>query len=217
MKAFLVKWFLPHGISSFLTKIKRQFQREKPEQIRDRKIDHAEDWKLFREAVVGCKSYGEYGVGDSTLYVDEHEPCPVKSAETDVIWAEKIANITSGNVQIAHIDLGDVGPWGRPTGYSRASKFTEYFGAPFSNGFVPDVVLVDGRFRVACFLTALLSSRPGTIIIFDDYVPRPQYHVVESIVQPAETHGRQAKFVRPTRIETSKAQNLLEKFMYVMD
>jgi hypothetical protein len=222
VKSWVVKWCLPPGIKAFLWGLKRYFR---PQQTVAAAVGHtiggdvghADDWKLFREAVVGCKSYAEYGVGNSTLYVDEQQSCRVKSAETDVMWVKKISSATSDNVQVVHIDLGDVGSWGRPTSYERASEFTEYFEVPFSDGFAPDVVLVDGRFRVACFLTALLSASPGTIIIFDDYVTRPQYHVVEKIVQPAETHGRQARFVRPTLIETSKAQSLLTKFMYVMD
>ena len=33
-----------------------------------------------------------------------------------------------------------------------------------------DCVLVDGRFRVCCFLTSLKNAEQGTRIIFDDYV-----------------------------------------------
>jgi hypothetical protein len=44
---------------------------------------------------------------------------------------------------------------------------------------VPDTVLIDGRFRVASFLFSLLSARIGTTILFDDYVDRPVYFVVE--------------------------------------
>jgi len=43
------------------------------------------------------------------------------------------------------------------------------------------LVLVDGRFRVACVLESLLSLSPlsETQILLDDYVGRPEYAVVE--------------------------------------
>ena len=91
------------------------------------------------------------------------------------------------------------------------------FEAPFSEGFSPDVVLIDGRFRVACFLYALIHTKPGTVIIFDDYADRPEYHVVEEVISPVEVDQRQAKFVRPNGELSKAAAHLLDKFEFVMD
>lgn len=41
-----------------------------------------------------------------------------------------------------------------------------------------DVILVDGRFRVACALEALRLLAPGGVVLMHDYSPRPHYHVV---------------------------------------
>ena len=62
---------------------------------------------------------------------------------------------------------------------------------------MPDVVLIDGRFRVACFLTSLLKSKVGAVIIFDDYSDRNHYHVVEEFVEVSHLEQRQAIFVVP--------------------
>jgi hypothetical protein len=46
--------------------------------------------------------------------------------------------------------------------------------SPWRRGAVkPDLVLIDGRFRLACFLHPLLAAAPGTPILFDDYTNRP--------------------------------------------
>jgi hypothetical protein len=63
----------------------------------------------------------------------------------------------------------------------------------------PDVVLIDGRFRVCGFLTSLMYANAGTIIIFDDYVCRPHYHIVEEFLEPDHFCGRQCIFKVPNK------------------
>ena len=53
------------------------------------------------------------------------------------------------------------------------------------------MVLIDGRFRVACFLFSLLNAKKDSIIIFDDYMNRSEYHVVEEVLPKYEKCGRQ--------------------------
>ena len=115
-----------------------------------------------------------------------------------------------------HVDLGPVGDWGRPIGYTKRKRFLEYFEAGFANDFNPDVILVDGRFRVAVFLTALARAQPGTKIVFDDY-SRQRYKVVEEIIRPSEENQRQALFVRPNSIDIEKVLTLRAEFAMVMD
>jgi protein O-GlcNAc transferase len=56
------------------------------------------------------------------------------------------------------------------------------------------VILIDGRFRIACFVTAYLRATQPMIVLFDDYLDRPHYHVVERLVKPSEFVGRMARF-----------------------
>lgn len=46
------------------------------------------------------------------------------------------------------------------------------------------MVLVVGRFRVACFVYSLLCAQTRTIILFDDYANREHYHAVEEFSRP---------------------------------
>ena len=62
-----------------------------------------------------------------------------------------------------------------------------------------DVILIDGRFRVACFLYCLLKSKEGSFIFFDDYINRSYYHVVEDIIPAFDLCGRQAVFQVPKK------------------
>jgi len=176
-------------------------------------------WGLFKKAVRSAKVYGEYGVGKSTVWVAKNTDAAIIAVETDSKWAVRIrGNIQKENVQITHIDLGNVGNWGRPTGYSRRSEFSSYFNSIWEHSPTPDVVLIDGRFRVACFLTSYLSAKPGTVIFFDDYVERPQYHVVEEITKPFTSDGRQAIFrVGDDVANREAALELIALFSHCMD
>ena len=174
---------------------------------------------LISSALSKCKIYAEFGAGASTLVASEKENIKsIASAETDAIWADFLLDeIGTRKLKVVLVDLGPVGNWGRPIGYSRADKFELYFKAPFRSIRSPDLVYIDGRFRVACFLTTLLFAKPGTTVIFDDYVDRPHYHIVEKIVIPEVIRGRQAQFSVGSDLNRSQVEDLLQKFIYVMD
>ena len=80
-----------------------------------------------------------------------------------------------------------------------------------------DVILIDGRFRVACFLFSLINAKEGSILILDDYVNRSHYHVVEEVLEVHKYCGRQAVFRVPRVFNKQLAQELLNNFTYVFD
>ena len=51
-----------------------------------------------------------------------------------------------------------------------------------------DLYLVDGRFRVACFMQTLLHASPDALVAIHDFAKRPQYHVVQEVAR--ERHRR---------------------------
>jgi hypothetical protein len=55
-------------------------------------------------------------------------------------------------------------------------------------------VLIDGRFRAACFLTVLFRATRPVTVYFDDYTDRPGYHDIERYGAPVATFGRMARF-----------------------
>lgn len=182
----------------------------------------SEDWELFRTQAEQTSYYAEFGAGLSTFYVALQENTKlVVTSETDHKWVKRIIS-AGGPVQekisIKFVDFGPVQKWGRPQSYTKINNVWRYSAAPFGAGFMPDLILIDGRFRVHCFLEALLRARKGTKIIFDDYVNRPWYHVVERFISPKQTSGRQALFEVNTRyLDRRVIKKLSKQFSYVMD
>ena len=176
---------------------------------------------LFKKHISTVKNYAEYGCGKSTLWLAENCPsCYVVSVESDRTWADQVAEKVKGSkVLVGYVNLGVIGGWGRPLTYKYRKDFFKYIDYPWGEGQQFDLVLIDGRFRVACFLCALLKAKVGTKIIFDDYVGRDHYSIVEDFVVPEEVEGRQALFVVPEEkaLDKEKIAADLEKFIYVMD
>ncbi|MEO1003772.1 MAG: hypothetical protein AAFX65_11755 [Cyanobacteria bacterium J06638_7] len=176
---------------------------------------------LFKELLKETRIYGEYGCGKSTLWVAENTDAMIRSAETALEWFERISaavDSKSTKIRLEWIDLGPVEPWGYPKTYEKRHRIRDYLNSIWKNeNEKPDTVLIDGRFRVACFLNSLLHARPGTRILFDDYTHRSRYHVVEEFIRPARVCGRQALFVVPTSLDIARAEGELNKFEYVME
>lgn len=116
-----------------------------------------------------------------------------------------------------YVDLGELKEWGTPKNYDFDHKFSEYTESLWDEN-SPELVLIDGRFRVCCFLTTLIRAGEGTKVIFDDYVDRPHYHIVERFINPTEYCGRQALFVVPNSkdIDTEGVEEMIQNFRYVM-
>lgn len=173
---------------------------------------------LFKRVVAEAKVYGEYGVGASTEWAYANTTARIISVDTSSEWLARVsANKDPGRFVGRHVDVGEVRDWGYPRDFSKRRHFPLYFDAIWSGPVRPDVVLVDGRFRVCCFLTSLLSAGPGVRIVFDDYLDRPRYHVVEEVIEPVEYCGRQALFVVPEAFDRGAGMAMIDEFRMVVE
>ncbi len=149
--------------------------------------------------------YLEYGSGGSSILAVRKGVRKIYSVDSDAGFLKAVhAKIkTMGARRGSYVPLfADIGPtkaWGRPADESKATLWPQYISAPWDamrkKGHQPDLVLIDGRFRVASFLMTAMLASPGCVILFDDYFDRPYYHVIERHFQPVEKAGRLAKFV----------------------
>ena len=98
------------------------------------------------------------------------------------------------------------------------NNFINYANDLWKREFKPNVVLIDGGLRILCFLVSLKECNPQTKIIFDDYVDNKFYHVVEEIIKPTSTAGRQCLFDvgDKKKLDIRKIEFLIDKFNYVL-
>jgi hypothetical protein len=101
---------------------------------------------------------------------------------------------------VVYVDIGPVGAWARALDHRHLDDFIGYAQSIWDSVDFehPDVVLVDGRFRAACFMTAYLNAERPITLLFDDYIKRTEYHVIERLCKPSRMIGRMAVFeLRP--------------------
>lgn len=180
--------------------------------------------KFVTKHYKAAKSILEYGSGGSTVLATEMGGKNVFSVESDVDWAGNLENAlqrkfpNSKSTHIFHADIGPTKEWGHPVDNSAWQRFHKYPSEIWDQDFFvsPDVVLIDGRFRKACFATAALRITKPTIVLFDDYLERPYYHEVELLAKPVTIVGRMAKFeLVPTEFPKDLTTTILSWFMDV--
>ena len=89
----------------------------------------------------------------------------------------------------------------------RLNKWKNYVRAPWEiiNDNKPDLIFIDGRFRVACALYSIIQMKdyPGNKILIDDYSYRPEYKIIEKYANFEGIKGRLGIFKVPIKIDKS--------------
>jgi hypothetical protein len=163
----------------------------------------------------------EYGSGGSTRVAADMPDKFIMSVESDLDWARQLRRDLAdaiSSVIVQHVDIGEVGPWGRPLTDKSWRGYHNYPNSVWDEPWFrqPDVVLIDGRFRTACLAAVILrTSRPVTVL-FDDYGVRERYRIVERVMKPDRMIGRMAEFsVKPGAYSPSDIGFLIEQFFWM--
>ena len=156
---------------------------------------------LLRATYAGAGVILEYGAGGSTLVAAENAKTAVIAVESDRAWFLRMQVWFRENpgpvpVTMHHGQIGPTRKWGFPADGEKAQLWPSYAlsvwdRADFQH---PDVVLVDGRFRLACLLTTLFRISKPVRVLCDDYAARPSYHQIERLAGAPEMTGRMAAF-----------------------
>jgi len=135
---------------------------------------------MFNTYVSKSKHYYEYGMGGSTVFVyNNTDTTTIEGIDSSKAWVDKVLSMCPDNTRLTarHVDIGTTGNWGYPCDTERESDWPVYSSSINLAVNIPDVVLVDGRFRVACMamtvLHALKHGTDPTIILHD--ARRPHY------------------------------------------
>ena len=210
----IIKLFIPEIVLVLKTKLLNQIK------IPRKLFDGYS--QLFKECLSSESIYGEYGCGQSTIYVLKNFNIPVYSVDSSEHWIKTIKKkFKSNNLNIDYVNIGNVHKesWGMPNDYTMRDNFIKYANSIWSHELKPNVILIDGRLRVLCFLVSLKRCNSGTKIIFDDYVNRKKYHIIEELIKPISNDGRQCLFeiTNKNNIDMKKLDFLINKFNYILD
>ncbi len=189
--------------------------------------------RLFRRQLVpppGC--YLEWGLGGSTAEALRAGARLVVSVEGDAVWiagaradpmvAEAEA---AGRLRLLHADIGPTGKWGMPVARSARARWPGYAAAPWpvleAAGAWPDLVLVDGRFRVACCIAVARAcldhpDRPPPRLMLHDFDERRPFYEPMRLAWEEEAAAatlrvfRLRRGIAPAVLEAAAAQHAFD-------
>lgn len=162
---------------------------------------------LNRMLASGRKRYAEFGIGGSTLLALRQGFDALVGVESDGVWANAVREheeigpaIASGTATILHADIGPVGSWGTPIDETYQHRWPSYISTMWAEWArrksMPDLVLVDGRFRVACALSVAVvhamhghRTEPPLVMLHDVSSRRPNYLKVLDAFELEEQAG----------------------------
>jgi hypothetical protein len=212
------------AISSAISQLKRHgININLPEQLQKTIQAHTlfdGDDGLFKDIIKNTDTYFEYGCGKSTEFVCKYTNASIYAVDTSRDWVNSLQGLVStsapGRVNLNWVDVGEVADWGYPKSFERRENFKVYAQLMWLSKISPDLVLIDGRFRVFCFLTSIKCAPVGTKILFDDYMNRPFYHVVEEFCERIDACGRQALFEVSKSAKSKVTDEILSTFQNVI-
>lgn len=143
---------------------------------------------IFDKAIKRSRHYLEFGLGGSTLRAIQRSKAMIYTVESSAEWIHDmreyriVRHAERVRLCIFPVDIGPVVQWGFP-GSDTVKHAFEAYSSKFFQSFdsrMIDLVLVDGRFRVACALKTVLACRDNDTItiLIHDFWDRPYYHVV---------------------------------------
>lgn len=162
----------------------------------------------------------EFGAGGSTTLALKLGVKHLDSVESDAAWIARIQAdeaaaraLDDHRLRLHHADIGAIGMFGGPGKESLQSQWPNYFRKPWRHiePSMLDIVLIDGRFRVACIMESILRIERRALIAIHDFWNRPAYHQVLPFLDEIDRCETLGVFrIRPD-VDRSSAERLLDQ------
>lgn len=157
---------------------------------------------LFDRCISKASYYLEFGLGGTTIRAIQKSRAIIHTVESSRAWVDYmrkylvLRHFENRRVFLFPVDIGPVRQWGLPESDKHKNLFPSYSSDVFAliDSKRVDLVLIDGRFRVACVLKVILecNRNENLRILIHDFWNRDHYHIVLKyldVVEKMETMG----------------------------
>lgn len=182
------------------------------------------DKNMFYKILDKINVYFEYGSGGSTYQASiRNNIKTIYSIESDLEWHKKLKKeIKHSNANLIYNEMKTTSNnWGHPG--KRATKEQK---VNYSNHIRNlrkeeqeniDLVFIDGRFRVACCLKCFDVVKDNCLIAFDDFLTRPQYHIVLRYFHIVDKTEDDRMVVLKKKLNVRIPKSVIEKYELIED
>jgi len=166
-------------------------------------------------------NYFEFGMGGSTVLANNTANIiKITCVESDIRWVNKVEDFCKSPKITTHVPGFSAGVLGKPL--NRFKKITEsekllwesYSKTINNTNELYDLILVDGRFRVACGLAAHANIKPSGFLLVHDYSTRKHYHSIEKFYNKIDEVERLAIFQKKKITDNNLLTTTYESFKY---
>lgn len=180
------------------------------------------EYSCLRQALASSVQYLEYGAGASTCLAARLTSVRhIVSVESDAGYIDLLRREhdeirraeETGRLRFHLADLGPTEKWGSPRDHTKKDQWPAYTLGAYPGNPIPDTILIDGRFRVACGLQAALTCPPSTTLLIHDYRERLQYHLLEQVLDIEKAVDRFVVCHPKERFNRSRAERLLRLYL----
>ena len=178
---------------------------------------------LFKKCLSSATQYFEFGSGGSTVWAVE-QGLDVYGVESDKKWIDALVNQLGDKCRIDFADIGPTGDWGYPTSNRFKNKFPDYSAAILNHETEFDLILIDGRFRVACLFSSIIylltkHSNPESVTIFihDFWNRQDTYSPVLDYLEEVHSAESAGTFKIKSGLKLTSVKAMWEKYKHIPD
>jgi hypothetical protein len=148
--------------------------------------------------------YFEFGSGGSTNIASYYNVTTF-SVESDIKWHRLLKkNNIKANYITVDLKAQKLGYPGKGTNIEDWKKYIQAYKKEYN----ADIILIDGRFRVACGLDIFNKIRNDTIVLIHNYIYRKEYKILENYYLKLKRWNTLAAFIKKPGI------NIISKHIY---
>lgn len=178
------------------------------------------DIKLFNKYINKSKYYLEFGSGSSTYHASlKTNLKKIITIENDISWFNKVNEFMKNNNKCINLYINiktNVNNWGYPIDDSDKSNWPSYSNiVKILNEHLLaklDLILIDGRFRVACALKLYDYINNNCIILFNNFFDKSIYHVILDYYEIIEKSEDNSMAVLKKKINNSPNDTIIKNY-----
>jgi hypothetical protein len=143
----------------------------------------------------------------------------IVSVDSSLDWLDRVAVSCRPfplQPDLVFADIGRTGDWGVPMDLSTRGRWPSYHEKVWKHPIArdADLYMIDGRFRVACFIQVLQNCRPDCMIVLHDFFSRPHYHIVREVAREVACVDDLAVFVPRHPVHRVTLKLLLDLYQF---
>ena len=181
------------------------------------------DKVMFYKYLDNVTNYFEFGSGGSTYQASLRQNIKsIYSIESDLVWHNKLKELIVDKEKITfkYCEMKTLSnTWGYPGADSTLKDWINYNDSIRDSDVSSDLdlVMIDGRFRVACCLKCFDVIDDECFIAFDDFLCRPYYYVVLDYFDIVEKTTNNRMVLLKKKSVVGPTRELVEKYEKVKE